>query len=332
MAADRPHVLVTRVFPGQGVQLLRDAGLDVQQWQEDRPIPRDLLLQQVAEADGLLSMLTERVDAELLQAAPRLKVVANMAVGYDNVDVPACTRHGVVACNTPGVLTETTADLTFALVLAASRRIVEAAQLVKDGRWSTWSPSLLLGADVHHKTLGVLGMGRIGWEVAKRGLGFDMRVLYHNRRSQPEYEARAPGRVQHVDFDTLLRESDVLCINVALTPETRRMIGREQLARMKPTALLVNAARGPIVDPLALYEACRDGVIAGAALDVTDPEPIPMDDPLLTLPNVTIVPHIGSSTAETRAAMGDLAARNVAAVLTGQLPPGPINPEVLERR
>lgn len=324
-----PIVLVTRRIHGEAPRLLRDAGLEVRVWDRDDPIPREELLRQAADADGLLSMVTERVDAALLDAAPRLRVVGNMAVGYDNVDVPACTARGVVVCNTPGVLTETTADLTWALILAAARRIPEGVESVKQGEWKTWGPLSLLGADVHHKTLGIVGLGRIGWEVAKRAFGFDMRVLYWSRGRREQLERDWPLR--YVELDQLLAESDFVSLHVSLSEHTRGLIGREQLARMKRSAYLVNAARGPIVDQRALYEACRDGVIAGAALDVTDPEPIRADDPLLALPNVTIVPHVGSATNETRLHMATLAARNIAAVLTGQMPPAPLNPDVLQR-
>jgi glyoxylate reductase len=299
----------------------------VRSWGSDDPVPRDVLLAEVAGADGLLATITERVDAELLAAAPRLRVVANYAVGYDNVDVPACTRRGVVVCNTPGVLAETTADLVWALLLAAARRVVEGAELVKRGEWPPWSPLWLLGRDVHHRTLGIVGLGQIGREVAKRARGFDMRVLYHSRTRRPELEDG--DRLRFAELDALLAESDFVSVNVSLSDETRHLIGRPQLARMKPSAYLVNAARGPIVDQDALYEACRDGAIAGAALDVTDPEPLPSDHPLLTLPNVTVLPHVGSATETTRLGMGLKAARNVAAVLTGREPESAVNPEAL---
>lgn len=329
MSADRKMVLITRRIPGDGPRLLQAAGLEVRQWHSDQPMPRDVLLAEVADVHGLLAMATDAVDVALLDAAPHLVVVGNYAVGYDNIDVPACTARGVVACNTPGVLAETTADLTWALLLGIARRVVEAAEYVKRGSWTYWGPEVLLGQDLHHRTLGILGLGQIGWEVARRAFGFDMRVLYHSRTRREDLEARAPGALEFAAFDTLLAESDYVSVNVSLNPSTRHLVGAEQLRKMKRTAYLVNAARGPIVDQRALYEACRDGVIAGAALDVTDPEPIPLDDPLLTLPNVLILPHIGSATRGTRERMGTRAAENVAAVLTGRRPPSPINPSVL---
>lgn len=328
---DEPlSVLVTRRIPEDSLQPLRGAGLRIGRWDRDEPMPRAELLARAGSADGLLTMLTDRVDDELLAAAPRLRVVGNFAVGYDNIDVPACTRRGVVACNTPGVLAATTADHTWALLLAVARRLPEGIDYVRAGQWRTWSPLALLGQDVHHRTLGIVGMGEIGWEVVRRALGFDMTVLYHSRTRKLDLEAQAP--IRYVPLDVLLGESDFVSIHCTLTAETRHLFSTAQFAAMKRTAFLVNAARGPIVDQAALYAACRDGVIAGAGLDVTDPEPMPMDDPLLTLPNVTVVPHVGSATRATRARMGTLAAANIAAVLTGSEPPTPLNPEVLRER
>ncbi len=320
-------VLVTRSFPEGSTQPLHDAGLDVRQWQHEEPMTRDALLSEVRQVRGILASVTERVDQELLDAAPSLQVVAEYGVGYDNIDVAACSRRGIVVCNTPGVLAETTADLTWALLLGAGRRIGNSIDHVKAGLWQAWSPTVLLGQDVHHRTLGIVGLGAIGWEVARRAMGFDMRVLYCSTRPHPELEAQAP--VTRVDLDTLLRESDFVSIHVALTPETRHMFSTDQFKAMKKTAYLINVARGPVVDQQALYEACRDGQIAGAALDVTDPEPMNVDDPLLTLPNVLVVPHVGSATVATRIRMGTLASENIVAVLSGKRPPTPVNPEVL---
>jgi glyoxylate reductase len=323
-----PRVFVTRLLPAGSLEPLERIGADIEVWSSDEPIPRSELLRRVRGVDGLLSMLTERIDDELLDAAgPSLRVVGNYAVGYDNVDVPACTGHSVLAANTPNMLHETTADLAFGLLLATARRIVEAVAFVKEGQWRYWGPNILLGAEVHHRTIGIVGMGQIGWEMAKRALGFDMRVLYYSRTRRTDLEARAP--IEFVDFETLLRQSDFVSVNVALTAETRDMFSTWQFQLMQPSAILINSARGPIVDQHALYVACRDGVIAGAGIDVTDPEPIPLDDPLLTLPNVVVLPHIASATALTRLKMGQLAAENIAAVLAGREPPTPINPEVL---
>src|SRR6266545_2663070 len=291
--ARRPTVLVTRRYPDGSTQPLLTAGLDVDQWQPEEPMSRETLLARVSGARGILASITERIDQEVLDHAPALQVVAEYGVGYDNINVDACTRRGVVVCNTPGVLAETTADLAWSLLLGIGRRIGEAVQYVKDGQWQGWSPNVLLGADVHHRTLGIVGLGAIGWQVARRALGFDMRVLYFSKRPHPELEARAP--VTRVDLDTLLRESDFVSIHVALSPETRHLFSSAQFKAMKKSAYLINVARGAVVDQHALYDACHRGEIAGAALDVTDPEPMPATDPLLSLPNVLVVPHIGSA-------------------------------------
>lgn len=315
-------IYVTRQIPEAALALLRPHG-DLKVWDHENAIPRGTLLQEICETDALLCMVTERIDEDLLSHAPRLRIVANMAVGYDNVDVPALTRRKIVFTNTPGVLTETTADLAFALVLAIARRIGEGDRLVRARQWPTWSPFVFLGTDVHHATLGVIGLGRIGAEVAKRARGFDMRVLYTNRGRNMEAEERFG--CTRVELTTLLRESDFVVVLVPLSSETRRLLSTPQFQLMKRTAFLINAARGPIVDQRALYEALRDSVIAGAALDVTEPEPIPHDDPLLTLDNCLIVPHVGSASVATRTRMATLAAENIAAFLSGRRPPTPVN-------
>jgi glyoxylate reductase len=333
MSADggeRPSVLVTRAVPPHALDPLTQAGLRLRHWDQEDPMPRAALLDEVQSVDGLLCTISERVDQELLEAAPRLRVVGNYAVGYDNIDVPACTARKVVVCNTPGVLTETTADLAMALILGIARRMGEGIDLVKRGDWKMWSPQFMIGADVHHATLGIIGLGAIGWQVARRAFGFDMQVLYAGRRPRPDLEAQAPsGRLRYVELEQLLRESDFVSVHIALSPETRHLIGAPQLALMKSTAFLVNTARGPVVDQQALYAACAARQIAGAGLDVTDPEPMAADNPLLQLPNVIVVPHVGSASAGTRLRMGQLAAENVAAVLSGQRPPAPVNPEAL---
>ena len=321
-------IYVTRQIPETALALLRPRGT-LKVWERDESVPRTLLLQEIRDVEALLCMVTERIDEEFLSHAPRLRVVANMAVGYDNVDVPALTRRGIVFTNTPGVLTETTADLAFTLVLGIARRIGEGERLVRSGQWPSWSPFVFLGTDVHHATLGIIGLGRIGIEVAKRAQGFDMRVLYTSRGRKPEAEVRFG--CSRVDLPTLLRESDFVVVLVPLSPETRHLISTPQFQLMKRTAFLINAARGPIVDQRALYEALRDGVIAGAALDVTDPEPIPRDDPLLTLENCLIVPHVGSASIATRIRMATLAAENIAEFLSGRRPPTPVNAELLEK-
>jgi lactate dehydrogenase-like 2-hydroxyacid dehydrogenase len=330
LGLDPPKIFVARVIPEEGLRMVREA-TDMDLWTDELPPPRDELLRRVAGVDGLLSLLTDRVDDELLDAAgPRLRVVSNYAVGFDNIDVPACTRRGIPVGNTPGVLTETTADLAFALLMAVARRIPEGYDYVRAGRWKTWGPMLLLGPDVHHSTLGIVGFGRIGHEMAKRARGFGMQVIYHDvHRASPEDEAALGAR--QADLDELLATSDFISLHVNLTDETRQMLDREAFSKMKPTAIVVNTSRGPVIDHDALHEALRDGVIAGAGLDVTDPEPLPSDHPLLTLPNCLVVPHIASASRGTRAKMAEMAAANLLAGLRGERLPTCVNPEVYDR-
>lgn len=322
----KPPVYVTRRIPQAALEILRRE-CQVRIWDSDDPVPRATLLEEVAGCEGLFCLLTERVDTELLEHAPRLRVVANMAVGYDNVDVPACTARGVVVTNTPGVLTETTADLAFALILATARRLVEAARFLAAGQWKTWGPMLLTGRDVYSSTLGLVGFGRIGQAVARRARGFDMRILYHDPQRWEDAE-KALGAAR-VALDDLLRQSDVVSIHAPLTPDTHHLIGERELRLMKPTAILVNTARGPLVDEAALYRALREGWIWAAGLDVFEREPIGPDHPLLSLPNVVALPHIASASIATRTRMATLAAENLVAVLRGEVPPTLVNPEVL---
>jgi glyoxylate reductase len=319
----RPRVFVARVIPDEGLDPVR-AACDVDLWDDELPPPRDELLRRVAGVDGILSLLTDRIDDELLDAAgPQLKVVSNFAVGFDNIDVPALTRRRVPAGNTPGVLTETTADLAFALLMAAARRIPESVDYVRDGNWRTWGPMLLMGVDVHGATLGIVGFGRIGREMARRGRGFGMDILYHDvHPATPEEEAELGAR--RVEMDELLRASDFISLHVNLTDETHHLIDADALRAMKPTAVLVNTSRGPVVDPDALTEALRGGEIFAAGLDVTEPEPLPAGDPLLGAPNLTVLPHIGSASVTARAAMADLAVGNLMAFFDGRPMPHPV--------
>jgi lactate dehydrogenase-like 2-hydroxyacid dehydrogenase len=323
LPGERPRVFVTRRIPEAGVRLLREAAF-VDTWDRAQPPPRDELLRRVTGAEGLLALLTDRVDDELLEAAgPGLRVVSNMAVGYDNIDLAACARHGVAVGNTPGVLTEATADLALALLLAVARRIPESARLVTEDRWLTWDPLLLLGRDVSGATLGIIGFGRIGQEVARRARGFGMQVLYHSRGRAPVEVEQALGATR-VELDTLLAESDFVSVHVNLTPETRHLIDADALAHMKRGAILINTSRGPVVDQVALAAALRSGHLFGAGLDVTDPEPMRADDPLLGLSNCLVVPHIGSATQRTRDRMAEKAARNILAGLRGEPLPDPV--------
>jgi glyoxylate reductase len=325
----RLRVFVARVLPDEGLDPIR-AATDLDLWTDELPPPRDELLRRVAGVDGLLSLLTDRVDEELLDVAgAQLKVVSNYAVGFDNIDVEACTRRRIPAGNTPGVLTETTADLAFALLMAAARRIDEGSRYVRAGSWKTWGPMLLLGVDVHGATLGVVGFGRIGREMAKRAAGFGMRVLYHDVQPASAEDERALNAT-HVELDTLLAEADFVTLHVNLTNETHHLIDASALARMKPTAILLNTSRGPVVDHAALHDALRDRRIFAAALDVTDPEPLPADSPLLTLDNCLVVPHIASASRVTRGRMAAMAAENLLAGLRGERLPTCINSEVYD--
>jgi len=326
--ADKPAVYVTRELPGDAVERLRQA-TNVRVWTEELPPPRDVLLREAAVADGLLTLLTDRIDAELMDTAPRLRVVSNMAVGYDNIDVAEATRRAILVTNTPGILTETTADFAFALLMAAARRVVEADRYTHQGRWKTWGPQVLLGQDVYAACLGIVGLGGVGLEVAKRARGFGMRILYHDHRRRPREERRY-GLV-HTELDQLLREADFVSLHVPLTSETHHLIGERELSLMKPTAILVNTARGPIVDQRALYRFLKERRITAAALDVTEVEPIPMDDPLLTLDNVIIAPHIASASVSTRTRMASVAADNLLAALRGEVPPNCVNRQALRR-
>jgi glyoxylate reductase len=321
----RPRVFIARRIPEDGLTPIEaECAADI--WPDELPPPRDELLRRVAGCDGILTLLTDRVDDELLDAAgPQLRVVSNYAVGYDNVDVAACAGRGIAVGNTPGVLTETTADLAWALLMAAGRRVAEGSRYVRDGRWKTWGPLLLLGPDVHGATLGVVGFGRIGQAVARRAQGFGMEILYHDVARLPEDVTRPLGAT-YVPLDDLLARSDFVSLHVNLTAETRHLINATTLAAMKRSAVLVNTSRGPVVDQAALATALRDGVIWAAALDVTDPEPIQMDDPLVGLDNCLIVPHIASATRATRGKMAAMAAANLLAGVRGDPRPTAVTP------
>jgi glyoxylate reductase len=300
---------------------------DVTYWSDDSPMPRAALLDATATADGVLTHPASRYDRELLDRSPRLRVISNIAVGYDNVDVAACTERGVVVCNTPGVVNDATADATFALMLAVSRRVVEADRFTRAGQWRHWTPTLLVGSDITESTIGIVGMGRIGLEVARRARGFRMRILYHNRNRRPDVEAEIGAT--YVSLQQLLGEADFVTLHVPGNSTTRHLISAPQLELMKPSAVLINVARGPVVDQEALINALRERRIAGAGLDVFNPEPIAVDDPLLGLDNCVLMPHIGAASIRTRHRMSELAARNLIAGLRGDVPPACVNPEVM---
>lgn len=320
-------MFVSRRLPGDvlgPVAALPGVVLDL--WEGDGPPPREVFAERARAASGLVPLLTERVDEELLSACSALEVVATMGVGYDHVDVAALTRRGIPLGNTPGVLTDATADLAFALVLAVARRVCEARAFVAAGRWRSWEPSLLLGRELAGATFGVVGLGRIGQAVARRALGFDMVVLGTSRRG-----VSMPG-VEPVGLPELLARSDVVSLHVPLDASTHHLLGEAELATMRPGAILVNTSRGAVVDQAALARALASGHLGGAGLDVAEVEPIPMDDPLLQIESCVVLPHVGSATTETRAAMGRLVAANLVAGLTGERVPHCVNPEVYDRR
>ena len=321
-------VFVSRLIPERGLNKI-NAATDTEVWNSDMPPPADVLLDKAKDCDGLLSLLTDKIDGDFMDACPRLKVIANLAVGFDNIDIPAATERGVIVGNTPGVLTDTTADFAWTLLMAAARRLNEGERYVRDGKWETWGPLLLRGQDIHHATLGLVGLGRIGSEMARRAQGFSMQVLYHDIFRREDLE-QSMG-IRYVDMDTLLSESDFVSVHVPLLKETYHLIDDAAFAKMKSSAVLVNSARGPIVDPKALYDALSSGEIFAAGLDVTEPEPIEMDDPLLTLENCVIAPHIASGSVETREQMSDVAAENILAGLAGKQGPAIVNPEVFEK-
>lgn len=317
-------ILVTRRPPGPALELLATAG-EIDLWEGNSPIPDDELLLRIGSATAIYCMPTDRIDRGALAAAPVLRVVSNMAVGVDNIDIAACSERGIPVGHTPDVLTETTADLAFALLLAASRRLVEGVDHVRRGDWGPWDPELLLGREVHSSVLGIVGMGRIGRAVARRGRAFGMRILYVSAHQKPDEEKLGASRR---DLAGLLAQSDHVVLTIALSPETHRLIDARALRLMKPTATLVNVGRGPLVETDALVAALSSGAIAAAGLDVTDPEPLGADHPLVALPNCVITPHIGSASRRARVAMAELAARNTLAGLAGEPLEACANPAV----
>ncbi|HZG70556.1 MAG TPA: D-glycerate dehydrogenase [Chondromyces sp.] len=316
-------VYITRKLPDVIVEKL-SKHFDIKMWEEEHSaVPRDVLLNEVKNVDGLLCLLTEKIDEELLNEAKKLKVIGNLAVGYNNIDVKAANEKGIIVTNTPGVLTETTADLTFALMMATARRVTEASDFLRNGEWGAWSPMQMTGQDVYGSTLGIIGLGRIGEALVKRAKGFDMRVLYYNRTRKPEKEAELG--IEYADFQSLLEQSDFVSLLIPYKPEVHHLIGKKELALMKKEAILINTARGGLVDESALYDALANGLIWGAGLDVFEEEPVPVNHPLLTLPNLVTLPHIGSATVKTRMKMASLAADNILNVLQGKEPITPVN-------
>lgn len=318
----RPRVYMARKIPEKIWMPYKDQW-DIQMWPyEDLPVSRTELFQQLKQADAIFTTLTDVVDQELMDNGKHLKIIANMAVGYDNIDVEYAHKKGIIVTNTPDVLTESTADLTFALLLAEARRLVEAHQYIREDKWTTWSPLFMAGTDVHHKTIGIVGMGRIGEAVAHRAKGFHMNVLYHNRRRRPDAEKRIGAT--YVPFEDLLEQSDFVVCMTPLTRETEGLFDRKAFQKMKHTAIFINTSRGGTVNEQDLYEALKEGKILAAGLDVFQHEPIGKDHPLLQLDNVTALPHIGSATKDTRYQMMKLALENIELVLNGKKPKTPV--------
>jgi len=331
MESRRKKVFVTRMLPEEALNLLRSR-FEVEIWPGEEPPPKSLLIEKVKVIDGLYCLLTDKIDEEIIEAAgEQLRGISQVAVGYDNINVEAATKRGIYVTNTPGVLTDTTADLAFALLVATARRIAEADRYVRNGKWKIpWGLTMMLGQDVWGKTIGIIGMGRIGSAVAKRAMGMNMKILYHDvvRNEEAERELGA----EYVDLGTLLKESDFVSIHVSLSPLTHHLMNEEHLKMMKRTACLINTSRGPVVDEKALYKALKEKWIWAAGLDVWEREPVDSDNPLLSLENVTAAPHIASASYETRTKMAVMAAENLTATLEGRVPPNLVNIEALNVR
>jgi len=328
---DRPKVLVTRIIPEAGLKMVTDA-CDAEVWPEELPPSRSILLEKVRGVAGILPLITDKIDGEVMDSAgDQLTIISNYAVGFDNIDVQEATHRGIFVGNTPGILTETTADLAFTLLLAVSRRIGEGIDYIRDNKWKTFKPMELLGRDVHNATLGIIGMGRIGIEVARRAKGFNMDIIYYDYRGRTEI-GETVGAKMCSTIDALFEQADFISLHVPLTTETNHLIGISALSKMKDTSILINTSRGPVVDSDALYEALKSRKIAYAALDVTDPEPIPSNHKLMALSNCLIVPHVGTATIETRSRMAVMAAENLLTGIRGEAPKHLVNPEVLKNR
>jgi len=325
----KPRVFVARIIAHEALdKIVKFTEAEV--WQEELPPPYEVLVEKARNAEGLLTLLSEKIDAALMDASPKLKIISNMAVGYDNINIADATRRHILVGNTPGVLNDTTSDFAFTMLMAAARRVAEANNYTRKGHWKTWGPMTLLGQDIHHATLGIIGLGRIGSGVAKRAKGFDMKVLYYDLVRQSEEKENQLGVEYVPELAELLSRADFISVHVPLSAQTKHLIGTAEFSKMKPTAVLVNTSRGPVVDQGALYQALKTGQIFAAAIDVSEPEPIPLDDPLLTLDNIIITPHIASGSITTRTNMALMAAENLLAGLRGEIPPNCVNPEAFK--
>jgi glyoxylate reductase len=326
----KPKVYVTRELPERGLEIIKER-FEAEVWPEYAPPPKKTIIEKAKNVDALVTLLSDKIDAEVFDAAPKLKMVAQLAVGFDNIVVPEATKRGIYVSNTPEVLTDTTADFAWALLMTLARRVVEADKYVRTGKWKVgWHPAMLQGRDVYGATIGIVGAGRIGYAVAKRATGFSMRILFYDVIPRPEMEKDFGAK--KVDLETLLKQSDFVSVHVPLMKETHHLINAEKLKLMKKTAYLINNSRGPVVDEKALCEVLKEGRIAGAGLDVFEQEPAPLDSPLLKLDNVVVAPHISSASYETRSKMAEMVADNLVAFFEGKKPPNLINPDVLKVR
>ena len=326
----KPKVYITRMLPERGLKMIKEH-FEAEIWPEYAPPPKETIIKKVANVDALVSLLSDKIDAEVFNAAPKLKIVSQIAVGFDNIDLKEATSRGIYVTNTPEVLTDTTADFAWALLMALARRVVEADKYVRNGQWKVaWHPEMLQGRDVYGATIGIIGAGRIGFGVAQRATGFKMKILFYDVIPRPEIEKEFGAK--RVDLDTLLRESDFVSVHVPLMKETVHLINQERLRLMKKTAYVINNSRGPVVDEKALYDALKGGKIAGAGLDVFEQEPLRIDSPLLKLNNVILAPHISSSSYETRSRMAEMVAENLIAYFEKRTPPNLVNTEVVKTR
>ncbi len=324
----KPKIYITRMLPERGLNVIKKY-FDAEVWPDYAPPPKTVIVEKIKDVDALVSLLSDKIDAEVFDAAPKLKVVSQLAVGFDNIDIAEATKRGIYVTNTPEVLTDTTADFAWALLMAVARRIVEADKYVRTGQWKVgWHPAMLTGRDVFGATIGIVGAGRIGYAMAKRATGFGMKILFYDVIPRPEMQ-KDFGAIK-ADLNTLLKEADYVSIHVPLMKETYHLINEERLKLMKKTACLINNSRGPVVDGKALYEALKAGQIAGAGIDVFEQEPTPMDNPLLKLDNVVVAPHISSASIETRARMSEMVAENVTAFFEGKKPANLVNLDVMQ--
>ena len=323
-------IYVTRQLPERGVKIMKKY-FDTEVWPEYAPPPKKTIIEKAKNVDALSTLLSDKIDAEVFDAAPKLKIVSQMAVGFDNIDLQEATKRGIYITNTPEVLTDTTADFAWALLMAVARRVVEADKYVRTGQWKVgWHPDMMTGGDIHHATMGIVGAGRIGYAMAKRAKGFDMKILFYDVIPRPEMEKDFSAK--RMDIDALLKEADFVSIHVPLMKETHHLMNEQKLGLMKKTAYLINNSRGPVVDEKALYRALKEGWIAGAGLDVFEQEPTPTDNPLLKLDNIVVAPHISSASFETRSKMAEMVADNLVSFFEGKKPPNLVNQDVLKVR